>query len=230
MPRCALEAVQADIVAPSSELPAKLLAIIKNPSRLSGKQELEKDTSSLEKIIILLRAITGNDFSHYKKNTLYHRIERRMNIHQISKISSYVRYLQENQIEVDILFKELLIGVTSFFRDSAVWEKMKEDVIPSLIAKLPNGHIMRAWVPGCSSGEEAYSLAIVFKEAMEKTKSDKNLSLQVFATDLEIDAIDNARKGLYTANIVADVSPSRLSRFFIKTDNGYRVGGKYGRW
>ena len=182
-----------------------------------------KDKSSLEKIIILLRTHTGNDFSLYKKNTVYRRIERRMGVHKIDKISSYVHFLQENPKEVDILFKELMIGVTNFFRDATVWEKLKETVIPNIIAKLQDGSILRAWVPGCSTGEEAYSLAIVFKEALEKINPHGGISLQIFATDLDNEAIEIARKGIFPANIAADVSPNRLNRFFIETDEGYRV-------
>jgi two-component system CheB/CheR fusion protein len=226
MPRCAIEAVVADIVAPVSELPAKLIALTGQTPRTKNRQELEKDTSALDKIVILLRTKTGNDFSKYKKNTLYRRIERRMGIHQIDKIASYVRYLQENPAELDILFKELMIGVTNFFRDTGVWEQMKENVIPSLLARLPNGHILRAWIPGCSTGEEAYSLAMVFKEVLGKVKPVKNFSLQIFATDLDSNAIEKARKGIYPANIVTDVSPDRLNRFFTKVNDQYRVNAE----
>jgi len=228
MPRAAIDAVMVDVVAPANELPEKLLAINKLPVLASSKtiQLLEKDTSSLEKIIILLRARTGHDFSLYKKTTLYRRIERRMGIHQILKIASYVRYLQENPVEVDILFRELLIGVTNFFRDTAVWEHLKENIIPALFAKLPHGYVIRAWIPACSTGEEAYSLAIIFKEALEKLNLTRHFSLQIFATDLDSTAIEKARKGVYPANIVTDVSLNRLNRFFIKTDEQYRVNAE----
>ena len=125
----------------------------------------------MEKAVILLRAHTGHDFSLYKRNTLYRRIERRMGIHQIDKIAAYVRYLQENSQELDLLFKELLIGVTSFFRDPAAWEELREQAIAPLIRSQPASHALRAWVPGCSSGEEAYSLAIVFKEALGQVQA-----------------------------------------------------------
>lgn len=223
MPRSAIEAVVVDIVASANELPAKLMALNMQTPRANVQLELEKDSSSLEKIIILLRSQTGNDFSNYKKTTLYRRIERRMGIHQIDKIASYVRYLRENPLELDILFKELLIGVTNFFRDIEVWEHLKNKVIPSLFETLPQGYLLRAWIPGCSTGEEAYSLAIVFKEAMEQTIPYKNLSFQIFGTDLDEAAIEKARKGIFQANIVADVSADRLNRFFIKTEEQYRV-------
>jgi two-component system CheB/CheR fusion protein len=226
MPLSAVATVIADIVAPVNELPSRLIALTRHIKLANSGKELEKDTSSLEKIIILLRTHTGNDFSEYKKNTLYRRIERRMGIHQISKIASYVRYLQENPSELDILFKELMIGVTSFFRDKVVWEQLKERVIPTLMDRFQNGQLLRAWVPGCSTGEEAYSLAIVFKEALGKAKPVKNISLQIFATDLDTAAIEIARKGIYPANIVNDVSPIRLSRFFTQVDDQYRINAE----
>jgi two-component system CheB/CheR fusion protein len=146
-----------------------------------------------------------------------------MSVHKIDKISSYVHFLQENPKEAHILFKELMIGVTNFFREPVVWEKLKTTVIPDYINKLPEGSILRAWVPGCSTGEEAYSLAIVFKESLEKISPHSRFSLQVFATDLDNDAIEIARKGIFSSNIAADVSSDRLNRFFSATDEGYRV-------
>jgi len=146
-----------------------------------------------------------------------------MSVHKIDGIFSYVHFLQENPGEVDILFKELMIGVTNFFRDAPVWEKLKEKVFPALIEKMNPNSQLRAWIPGCSTGEEAYSLAIVFKEALEKVNMSAGISLQIFASDIDSDAIDNARKGLFPDNIATDVSPKRLSRFFTKTDDGYRI-------
>jgi len=224
MPQNAIDSVLVDIVAPANELPARLLTFLNHIPVVKSNLEIEiKDQSALEKIIILLRTQTGNDFSLYKKNTVYRRIERRMSVHKIDKIASYIHFLQENPKEVDILFKELLIGVTNFFRDAAIWEKLEETVIPAVIDNQQEGIILRAWVPGCSTGEEAYSLAIVFKEALEKIKPHRGISLQIFATDLDNEAIETARKGVYPANISADVSSKRLSRFFIKTDDGFRI-------
>ena len=224
MPRSAIDSVLADIIAPVNELPARLINLIEQTPTLKPETIVDsKENNALEKIIILLRTHTGNDFSLYKKNTLYRRIERRMGIHKIDKIISYVHYLQENQAEVDILFKELLIGVTNFFRDAPVWEKLKAEVLPGMLTKAKEGTVIRAWVPGCSTGEEAYSLAIVVKEVIEKVNPHGGITLQVFATDLDNEAIETARKGLFPANIVADVSSARLNRFFVKTDNGYRI-------
>ena len=146
-----------------------------------------------------------------------------MGIHQIDRIASYVRFLQENPQELDLLFKELLIGVTNFFRDPAAWEQLKKEVIPALLAGRAPGQALRAWVPGCSTGEEAYSLAIVFQEALEQLKPAGNTALQIFATDLDRDAIEKAREGVFPANIAADVPPDRLGRFFVQVERGYQV-------
>jgi two-component system, chemotaxis family, CheB/CheR fusion protein len=224
MPRNAIDSVVVDIVAPANLLPLKLMDFLKHVPVVKSDIEIDiKDKSSLEKIIILLRTNTGNDFSLYKKNTVYRRIERRMGVHKIDKISSYVHFLQENPKEANILFKELMIGVTNFFRDAPVWEKLKETVIPNIIKNQQEGSVLRAWIPGCSTGEEAFSLAIVFKEALEKLNPKAGISLQIFATDLDNEAVETARKGQFTTNITADVSSDRLSRYFIKTDEGYRI-------
>ena len=224
MPKSALAAVTVDILADANEIPSKLISLLKyNPTNTQKIVIDEKNNTSLEKIVILLRTQTGHDFSFYKKTTLLRRIERRMGIHQLDKIASYVRFLQENPSEVDILFKELLIGVTNFFRDVAVWDKLKEQVFPNLFKDLPNGYMIRVWITGCSTGEEAYSVAIVFREAYEEMQQNKNLSLQIFATDIDKDAIDIARKGVYSSNIVTDVSSERLSKFFTTNETTYSV-------
>ena len=225
MPRSAIDAGLAGIVAPVEALPGKILAYL-HRSPLIGRSEPaaeEHPPSALEKAIILLRAQSGNDFTLYKRNTLHRRIERRMGIHQIAKMDTYVRYLQENSQELDLLFKELLIGVTNFFRDPAAWDQLRDQAIPDLLATRIPGQALRAWVPGCSTGEEAYSLAIVLKEAIEASKPKVKFTVQIFATDLDKDAIDQARQGLFPANIAADVSAERLKRFFTEEARCYRV-------
>ena len=224
MPSSATNSVVADIVAPAEELPAKLIALLSySPAVVQESNIDEKIKGNLDKIVILLREQTGHDFSLYKKNTLFRRIERRKGIHQIDKIQGYVRFLQENPKEVEILFKELLIGVTSFFRDTIMWDKLKDEVLPNLLNEIPHGHVLRGWVAGCSTGEEAYSLAIIFKEVLEKFNGGKNITLQIFASDIDKDAIDRARKGFFTSNIAADVTPERLKRFFTIEAEGYRI-------
>ena len=227
MPRNVIDSVLVDIVAPANELPVRLQEFMKHIPIVKFNMEVEiKDQSALEKIIILLRNHTGNDFSLYKKNTVYRRIERRMSVHKIDKISAYVTFLQENLKEIDILFKELLIGVTNFFRDTAVWENLAEVILPDIISKQQEGSILRAWVAGCSTGEEAYSLAIVFKEAVERINPHGGFSLQIFATDLDNEAIETARKGLFPLSITADVSAKRINRFFVTSEEGYRVNAE----
>lgn len=192
------------------------------PSKIDPTLTL-KSQSALEEIIILLRERSGNNFSLYKKNTIYRRIERRMALHKIESIAVYVDYLRQNQQELDLLFKELLIGVTQFFRDPTVWEVLKKDVLKTLLLNY-NGEIpVRAWVAACSTGEEAYSLAIVFKEALVSLNQTIPVKLQIFATDLDQDAIEIARRGYYPPNIKADISSERLEKFFTADGNGYRI-------
>ena len=226
MPRSAIATQIVDIVAPAGELPKRLLKLFNRTFITNNvKKKLDKINpgNSEEQIIILLRERTGNDFSLYKKNTFNRRIERRMGLHQIIKIAFYVRYLRENPQELDLLFKELLIGVTNFFRDPGVWEKIRTNALPTLLAKYPTGKELRAWVPACSTGEEAYSMAMTFKEALQDVNLQGRFSLQIFATDLDDDAIEKARLGVYPASIEADVSPERIARFFVKENNGYRI-------
>ena len=228
MPLSAIDAGLADLVAGVEELPQAILAYTRHgPLLNSPTLPIEKqEASSLEKVIILVRNRTGHDFSQYKINTLYRRIERRMKIHKIEKILQYVRYLQENTQEVDLLFKEFLIGVTNFFRDEVSWDHLKDQITP-LITAHPVDSPIRAWVPGCSTGEEAYSLAIVIREILDAIKplhDGLTPSLQIYATDLDPVAIEKARTSFYPVNIIADVSQTRLSRFFVREDDGFRVG------
>ena len=225
MPRSAIDAGLADFVAPVEKLPGIILGYLNRTPLISGTELAveDKSLSDLEKVIGMLRAHTGHDFSLYKRNTLYRRIERRMGIHQIAKMHAYVRFVQENPQELELLFKELLIGVTNFFRDPAAWEQLSQKAIPALLERLPPGQALRGWVPGCSTGEEAYSLAITLKEVLEQNKPKKIFTVQIFATDLDRDAIEKARQGLFPENIAADVSTDRLNRFFIKTDHGYQI-------
>ena len=190
----------------------------------AGSDSILEDNarSALGKIVALLCTQTGNDFSLYKKSTLYRRIERRMDLHRIDRIASHVCYLRENPQEQDLLFKELLIGATGFFRDRLVWEYLKTDAIPALLANYPDGKTIRVWVPACSTGEEAYTLAIIFSEAIEQAKPRARYSLQIFATDLNADAIAHARQAFYAGHSVIDVSPERLARYFNAENNGYR--------
>ncbi len=224
MPLSGIDSVLVDVVASPGEMPSRLFDFMKQIPFIKPDIEIAvKDQSSLDKIIILLRDHTGNDFTFYKKNTLYRRIERRMGIHKIDRIDSYVHFLLKNPKELDILFKELLIGVTNFFRDCNVWDKLNESIFPEIFARQKTSTTLRAWIPGCSTGEEAYSLAIIFKEAIEKFNPNGGISLQIFATDLDNEAIETARKGLFPKSISDHVSPNRLNRFFVSTGEGFRI-------
>ena len=224
MPRSASLAVSPDFLAGAEDLPGKLTDYLKFRPRLIEEKETDyRLKSNIEKIVILIREQTGNDFSMYKKTTLFRRIERRKVIHKIDRIQNYVRFLQKNPEEIDILHKELLIGVTKFYRDSKLWEILKEKALPELFQTLPDGYTLRAWVPGCSTGEEAYSLAIIFSEITGKLKTPRNLRLQIFATDIDQDAIARARKGIFPENIAADVSEERLDTFFTRENNQFRI-------
>jgi two-component system CheB/CheR fusion protein len=224
MPNSAIKAVVPDGIAGASELPAKLMALIKYRPTVKVDSEIEiKSGSNLDKIIILIRNHSGHDFSLYKRNTLFRRIQRRMVLHQIDKIDIYLRFLQENPKELDVLFKEFLIGVTSFFRDGVVWQMLKDKIFPELFKQFPSGSIFRAWVPGCSTGEEAYTLGIAFKEALEKVKDYKHFTLQIFATDIDNEAIKFARKGVYSNAISSQVTPKQIGDFFTKVNEGFCV-------
>jgi len=172
----------------------------------------------LKKIFVLLRSQTGHDFSEYKPNTIARRIERRMAVQHIEHIDDYVLYLRKHAGEIDALFRDLLIGVTSFFRDPDAFKALQEEAIVRLLSNKPAGASIRVWVPGCSSGEEAYSIAILLQERMEALKT--RFKLMVFATDIDSIAIEHARAGVYPASIAADVSPERLARFFTEEPGG----------
>ncbi|MDD2853512.1 MAG: chemotaxis protein CheB [Desulfuromonadaceae bacterium] len=225
MPRSAIDAGLVDIVAPAEELPARIIDFLGCATpRLKNEQDLrDNEQSSFEKITTLLKAKTRHDFSLYKPTSLYRRIERRMSIHKIDSIAKYAKFIQKNSHEVDLLFKELLIGVTSFFRDPAMWEELKSEALPKILEAYPDGGALRAWSCGCSTGEEAYSLAMSFTEALDQPILPGDYTLQIFATDLDADAVGKARRGLYYAAIEDNVSPERLQRFFIKEDNKYLI-------
>jgi len=226
MPGSVIDAGYADIVAPVEELPARIINFLgyAAPGRKAELGQRKKEQSDFDKITAILKARTRHDFSLYKPTSVFRRVERRMGIHKLTSLGEYARFLQKNSQEVGLLFKEMLIGVTSFFRDSAMWDELKNDALPKILATSPEGCSLRAWSCGCSSGEEAYSLAMLFREVMDQTQQPDKYFLQIFATDLDADAIEKARLGTYPVTIEADVSPERLQRFFVKEDNSYRIG------
>jgi two-component system CheB/CheR fusion protein len=179
------------------------------------------DEPDLAEVLRLLRDGTGVDFTHYKPNTFYRRITRRMVLRQMRTLKEYVRFLERDPAEVQALFQDVLINVTSFFRNPEVFEALKTKVFPALFKDRSPQKPIRVWVPGCSTGEEAYSLAIAIAELAEALGS--HIPVQVFATDLNETVIEKARKGLYPKSITHDVSPERLKRFFAEVDGHYRV-------
>lgn len=180
--------------------------------------------NELDEIVQLIRNQTGNDFSQYKKSTVQRQIERRMSINESCDMSHYKEFLRQNPQELEMLFNELLIGVTSFFRDKEVFEDLQENIIPDLIRSRIQTRSLRVWIPGCSTGEEAYSIAIILKECLENLNLESVIKISIFATDLNCRAIEIARRGIYPANIASDISVKRLSLFFMKVDNnGYQI-------
>jgi two-component system, chemotaxis family, CheB/CheR fusion protein len=226
MPRSALATGLVDYELPPAEMPAQLIVYVAHAfgkfRRPVTSPPAQSDTT-LKKIFILLRVQTGHDFSLYKPSTISRRIERRMAIHQIETMDGYVKYMQQTPAEVEALFRDLLIGVTNFFRDPAAFSAMEAEIIPKLFAAKPADGVIRAWSPGCATGEEAYSLAILLAERQEMLK--KSYKMQVFATDIDSQAIATARAGIYPASIAADISPERLARFFTAEPDGstYRI-------
>lgn len=219
MPESALSTGVVDLAATPGEMPGKLEQHFQS-SGVEQKPE-EGVAYQLSKVFAILRHRMGHDFSGHKESTLLRRLQRRMSLSEISDMQEYIKLLRESQQEAQSLFREFLIGVTHFFRDSEAFAALKENVLPDLINGLSEDEVLRAWVPGCSTGEEALSLAIIIREVMEELK--RNVSLQIFATDLDEQAIETARQGVYPASIAADVSESRLHRFFHKEGNHYRV-------
>ena len=246
MPKNAIDTGCVDIVATPAEMPARILAYlaqITHEVQLSAPHAHHAETHApdnaaisaapaaanptsagqLESIFDLLQQRTRHDFSQYKSSTVYRRIERRMAIYGLATIALYVDFLRQNPQEIDLLFKELLIGVTSFFRDAAVWQHLADVALPDLLARRAQQPKLRAWVVGCSTGEEAYSLAIVFAETVHRLPQYRDHRLQIFASDLSPDAIATARRGEYPATIGADVSASRLAQFFTEHEGHFRI-------
>ena len=224
MPRNAIASGLVDYVLPPDRMPEQLGKYVRHQAHDENGRNWSRDekmVNALQKIYILLRAATDHDFSLYKKNTICRRIEKRMHVQQIDHIDDYVRYLQESELEITILFKELLIGVTSFFRDPESFELLKEKYLPELLKNKQDDYQVRIWVPGCSSGEEAYSIAIIVRECMEAMGN--HFMVQIFGTDLDENAINIARAGRYPESIAADLTPERLKKFFIHDDGYFQV-------
>ena len=217
MPRSAIATGLVDYVLAPAEMPAQLVAYVshafgRRSRRASPPAPSASDT--LSKICVLLRSQTGHDFSQYKETTLVRRVERRMAVHQIERPGDYLRYMQRTPSEVEALFRELLIGVTRFFRDPEAFEVLRTQALPRLLAGKAPGAPVRVWVCGCSTGEEAYSIAMLIHEHIQNL--GQAYKVQVFATDVDSRAIEQARHGIFPASIAADVTDERLARFFVQ--------------
>jgi len=227
MPLSAIASGVVTHILTAEEMPATLQTLTHEPDfshRLP--RILPSDlVSGMNQILLQVRASTGHDFSHYKQSTISRRIARRMTQHNIEDWTTYASYLKSNPAEVQALFKELLINVTSFFRDPEAFVVLKRQVLPALLANKPANYAFRVWVAGCATGEEAYSIAIVLQELLDELseKQQPAFSIQIYATDLDDDAIAVARKGIYPLHIAQDMTPERLQRFFLKEGAGYKV-------
>lgn len=216
MPSSAIQAGYATHILPIDKMPEAL----RTGSR-SETPAASREASGISRILMHLRTVTGHDFSLYKKSTIGRRIERRMSQHQIESTDIYARYLKENPAEVHRLFKELLINVTSFFRDAEAFAALQKDILPPLCKGKTDDDLFRVWVAGCATGEESYSIAMLLRELMDQTL--QKFTVQIYSTDLDVDAIAIARAGVYPPNIAQDVTVERLRRFFVKEDAGYRI-------
>ncbi|WP_077034695.1 chemotaxis protein CheB [Pelomonas sp. KK5] len=217
MPRSAIDAGAADIVTRPAEMASRIIA-----STGEGNAWVHGPLG-LPEILDLLRERSRHDLSPYKTSTLTRRVERRMSVHALASMHQYALFLKENPQELDLLFKEMLIGVTSFFRDPSVWDEMKERVMPALLAGARAGAPLRAWVAGCSTGEEAYSLAMLFREGADALGLPPGVTMQIFASDLSADALAVARRGVYSRKVETDLGAERLARFFTVQQDGVAV-------
>jgi len=222
MPRAAVDAGVGDYILPPEAMVGKLIGYVRKSyqAREETRQALGKDDNRLRNILSMVRARTGRDFSGYKISSISRRLERRMAVNQVDTVEEYSRLLQEHPAEIEELVKDFLINVTSFFRDGEAFEALRGE-IGRLLMDRPAGSLVRAWVPGCSTGEEAYSVAMLVIECAEKLK--RHYDIQVFATDLDGDAISVARAGKYPSSIAQDVDKERLERFFSRADDSYQV-------
>jgi two-component system, chemotaxis family, CheB/CheR fusion protein len=225
MPRSALASGSADFCQTPRQIGDELSRISTQPHPLIRRPEARAQApqiqENLAKLLVLIRAQFGTDLSQYKPATVERRVERRMTLHKLDRIDEYVRYVQANPAELADLYKDMLIAVTSFFRDRGLFEALRSTILPQALEKREVHAPVRLWVPACATGEEAYSLAICLVELLEaKTPETK---IQIFGTDVDEESVQHARRGAYSQNITADVSPERLHRFFVQKDGHYHV-------
>ncbi len=225
MPRSAVATGLVDLVLPPAQMPQALTDYLRQPYVRGGEPravvEAEGQPGGFSDILDLVLAQTGCDFRCYKKSTILRRIERRMGLHHLSDLARYTDLLRQDAHEVNQLHKDLLINVTAFFRDAEAFEELRLQAIAPLVAAKQTDEPLRVWVPACSSGEEAYSVAMLLVE--EVAAARKHCPVQVFATDIDEEALQFARAGIYPESIVADVGADRLAKYFTRKDQGYQV-------
>ena len=221
MPNSVIVSGNMDYILPPAYMVGKLIEYATGKIQNMAGSSLHTDERTeqlFETIFALLLVRTGHDFSHFKKSTILRRLKRRMTVHHVKNMNDYVHILQHASVEVDALFDDLLIGVTTFFRDPAAFEQLAVDVIPSLFIGKGAESPVRVWVTACSTGEEAYSIAILLQEQMDALK--QNYKVHLFATDINSRSIETARKGIYSTTIAKDVSPERLAKYFSRESDG----------
>lgn len=224
MPRSAIKNGLVDFILTPEKIPEALFGYLsKSPAVITQKGTDRIELTKLQKIYVLIRDQTGNDFSEYKSSSVLRRVERRMSIKSIENMADYVTYLQKNPEEIDLLFRDVLIGVTSFFRDPEAFESLRTQILQKFRAHPPNQNVFRAWCPGCATGEEAFSLAILIRECLEECHLEDRIRIQIYGTDIGSEGIEFARKGRYPQNIVADVPPAWLKKWFVEEGNSYVV-------
>lgn len=222
MPKSAISTGLIDYILPPDKMPKALLSYAKHPYIAeSRKEDAVKDEDEVTKILAIIRSHLGVDFTYYKPNTIIRRIKRRVSLNQISSIKDYIRYLNENPKEVKTLYGELLIGVTNFFRDPEAFDTLKDKIIPKILENKNQGDAVRVWVVACSTGEEAYSIAILLKEYMEKHNT--TYDIKIFASDIDETAIKTASAGIYPESIVTDINQDRLRKYFVKKNNNFQI-------
>lgn len=223
MPRSAIDADLADHILAPGEMPAAVLAWLRHDHvAAANAAEVAPDEQAMEdRVLDVLRSRAGHDFRGYKKTTLHRRINRRLGVRNVASLRDYVEELRANPEEAGALAKDLMINVTGFFRDAEAWKALAELVIAPWAATRDTGETLRIWTPGCSTGEEAYSLAMLVSELAEA--ADKQFDLKIFATDAQDDNLRRARDGLYPAAAVANLSPARLRRWFDRAGSAYQV-------
>ena len=221
MPEHAINTGAVDYILAPAQMAERLVSYVQRAYPVARRAVEEQAADAVEKLLSVLALRTNRDFRAYKRSTIRRRIERRMGINQIGDVQSYLELVRGDEKEAQELSREMLIGVTSFFREPEAFDALRDKALRDIVRRKADQAMVRVWVPGCSTGKEAYSVAMLLHEAM--AQEGKNHSLQLFATDVDERALEAARRGIYPESIAANVSNERLERFFVKLDGSYKV-------